>query len=114
MTNAEYTDLAVRICRLSSRLAVEGVRKLMAEAALIKPCIPQTEAYRIYGRKNVQAWVRAGRVRKIKDARVVYYTHELNAACAQGELDETIGKLQSLSNYHDNGRQNQIAPRCAE
>lgn len=114
MTNAEYTDLAVRICHLSSQLAVEGMRKLLAEAALVKPFINQAEAYRIYGRKNVQAWVRAGRVRKIKNTRAMYYIHELNAASAQGELDETIAKLQSLSNYYDNGRQNQIAPRCAE
>lgn len=75
MTNAEYTDLAVRICRLSSQLAVEGMRKLLAEAALVKPYINQAEAFRVYGRRNVQAWVKDGRVNKIKGTRAMYYIH---------------------------------------
>jgi len=47
--------------------AEAGARKALIDVGVISPTMNMTEAYRIFGRRNVDKWVRMGLVHKIKD-----------------------------------------------
>jgi hypothetical protein len=50
-----------------SEAAELGATRALAQAGVIKPLVTKAEAYRIYGRANVESWVRAGLIPIHKD-----------------------------------------------
>lgn len=44
-----------------------GARKALIDVGVISPMMKLTDAYRMYGKHDVDKWIRMGLVRKIKD-----------------------------------------------
>jgi hypothetical protein len=50
-----------------SEAAELGATRALAQAGVIKPFLTQAEAFRLYGRGNVESWVTAGLILSKKD-----------------------------------------------
>jgi len=50
-----------------SEAAELGATRALAQAGVIKPLVTKAEVYRLYGRANVESWVKAGLVEMHKD-----------------------------------------------
>jgi hypothetical protein len=44
-----------------------GATRALTLAGVLKPCITKAEAFRMYGRANVESWIKAGLITSNKD-----------------------------------------------
>lgn len=56
-----------QLATLLAQAAELGAKKALSETGVIKPYLKKSEAYRLYGRANVERWIQEGLVTPRKD-----------------------------------------------
>ena len=79
--------------RLLESASEIGAKRALAEAGLIKPYLKKSEAYRMYGKANVERWLREGLLKPRKDGRA-----SASWRLERAEL-ESIAKASNRASY---------------